>query len=78
VDHAPIDPVLAMMPEVDARAVLGSRTLAFRVLRPPYPALGIGTLRVLRVAERDGKTELVVGYDGYERMGSRQRPSSDR
>ncbi len=74
-DHVPPDPVLALLPEVDARAALSGRTLSFRMLRPPYPAIGTGTLRLLRVAERDGTTEMIVGYDGYERIESRDRPS---
>jgi len=71
VDHVPPDPVLALLPEVDARAALSGRTLSLRMLRPPYPAVGTGTLRLLRVAERDGTTEMIVGYDGYERIESR-------
>jgi hypothetical protein len=73
VDHVPPDPVLVLLPEVDARAALSGRTLSLRMLRPPYPAIGTGHLRLLRVAERDGTTELIVGYDGYERIESAPR-----
>ncbi len=62
------DLVLTLLPEVEARATLAGRSLALRVLRPPYPAAGVGTLRVLRVRERGERTELVAGYDGYERL----------
>jgi hypothetical protein len=65
--------LLTMLPEVEARALLGDRRLSFRVLRPPYPVVGTGTLRVLRVAERDGSTELIAGYDGYRRIDVRER-----
>jgi hypothetical protein len=43
--------------------------VSFAVLLPPYPALGVGTLRVLR-ARRQGEAgvELIVGYDNYERL----------
>jgi hypothetical protein len=78
VDDAPVEPVLAMLPEVDARVVLAERTLSLRLLRPPFPAIGLGTLRVLRAVERDGVTELVAGYDGYERVGMRERAGSAR
>ena len=62
-----------MLPEVEARALLGGRRSTFRVLRPPYPALGTGTLRLLRLVERDGYVEITAGYDGYERIDARAR-----
>ena len=62
---------LTMLPWVRARRALGDRPLRFRVLVPPYPAVGLGELRALRViplgGEHDGAWELVAGYDGYER-----------
>jgi hypothetical protein len=46
--------------------------MRFRVLSPPYAAVGVGVLRALRVralvGEHDGAWELVAGYDGYERI----------
>jgi len=68
VDHSPPEIALVMLPEVEARALLGDRRLSFAVLRPPYPALGVGTLRVLRVCEGDGVTRVTAGYDAYERI----------
>ena len=59
-----------LLPEVEARALLGGRRLSLLVLRPPYPAIGLGTLRVLRVSERGERTEVVAGYDGYQRLQS--------
>jgi hypothetical protein len=61
---------LTMLPEGTARRLLGAGVeLSFTVLRPPYPALGIGTLRVLRLRERTPeRLELTVGYDRYERL----------
>ena len=51
---------------------MSDRPLRFRVLLPPYAAVGTGTLRALRVAaltgEHDGAWELLAGYDGYERI----------
>ena len=60
--------MLTLLPEVEARALLGDRPLRFRLLRPPYPAIGIGVLRTLRVGERNGATEIVAGYERYERL----------
>jgi hypothetical protein len=63
---------VALLPWVRARAALGERELRFRVLAPPYPAVGIGMLRALRVVamsgEHDGAWELIAGYEGYERL----------
>jgi hypothetical protein len=62
------------MPEVAARLALTGRALTFLLLAPPYPALGVGQLRVLRVSEGADGTELVAGYDRYERF---ERPESN-
>ena len=62
---------LVMMPWTQARAQLSAHPLRLRMLTPPYPALGVGALRLLRIAvlsgEHDGAYELTCGYDGYER-----------
>jgi hypothetical protein len=68
VDTSAPESVLTLLPEVEARALLAGRDLGFRLLRPPYPAIGLGTLRVLRVSEAGDRTEIVAGYDGYERL----------
>ncbi|GAC1307231.1 MAG: hypothetical protein NVS2B3_05400 [Vulcanimicrobiaceae bacterium] len=68
------DPALWLLPEVDVRALLVRPRLALRILRPPYPALGLGVLRVLRVRARGDVTEIVAGYEGYERLADRIRP----
>lgn len=64
---------LTLVPEVLARRELAGRALRLHVLRPPYPALGVGTLRVLRirndVADPSSQAlELTVGYERYERL----------
>jgi hypothetical protein len=63
---------LTLLPWVRARAALADRPLRFRVLAPPYPAIGLGTLRCLRVrpldGAGDGAFELTAGYEGYERI----------
>jgi hypothetical protein len=39
-----------------------------RVLTPPYPAIGGGELRVLRVRETDDEPlDVVCGYERYRR-----------
>jgi hypothetical protein len=68
--HDPDD--LALLPWTQARVALADRPLRFRVLTPPYPAVGIGTLRALRVialaGEHDGAWELLAGYEGYDKL----------
>ncbi|HEY0384158.1 MAG TPA: hypothetical protein VGC72_18360 [Candidatus Elarobacter sp.] len=63
---------VTMLPWFEAVRALGDRALRFRVLTPPYAAVGVGALRALRVralaGEHDGAWELVAGYDGYERI----------
>jgi hypothetical protein len=59
---------LVLVPEVEARALLADRAVSLRLLLPPYPALGLGRLRVLRVKERGDSTELLCSYEGYERI----------
>jgi hypothetical protein len=63
---------LVMLRWTDARAALAERKLRLRVLAPPYPALGLGALRCLRVIPLPGADdagwELTVGYEGYERL----------
>ncbi len=62
---------LTMLPWRRAAAALGGRTVRLRMLTPPYPAIGVGELRCLRVRELaggdDGAWELLAGYDGYVR-----------
>ncbi|MDE2570988.1 MAG: hypothetical protein KGM44_00530 [bacterium] len=40
------------------------------VLAPPYPVLGIGELRVLRIdpPDAEGRPAVIVSYEGYERL----------
>ena len=63
---------LVLLPWLAALRALGDRSLRFRVLTPPYAAVGVGVLRALRVralvGEHDGAWELVAGYDRYERI----------
>lgn len=66
------DDDLTLLPWLQAKTLLSDRPLRFRVLMPPYPAVGVGTLRALRVSalggEHDGAWELLAGYEGYEKL----------
>jgi hypothetical protein len=59
-----------MLPESDARrTLLCDHNCTLRVLRPPYAAIGIGSLRVLRVREtQPGRLEITAGYENYGRL----------
>lgn len=59
---------LPMMALVDARARLGKQPIRLRLLLPPFPAMGCGVLRALRVCERNGFLEIVAGYESYEKL----------
>ena len=69
---------LVLLPEVDARRVLRDRRLRLSLLAPFGQWVGRGTLRVLRVADGDGETELTVGYESYERLQPASRSESAR
>ncbi len=59
---------LVLLPWVEARRRLGACEHALRVLTPPYPAIGGGELRVLRVRENgDGPLDVLCGYERYRR-----------
>ncbi len=65
-DRSEID--LTLLPEREVRERLGDRPLRLVVLRPPFAALGVGVLRVLRIAASGERTEIVAGYERYERL----------
>ena len=58
---------LTLLPETQARVLLGSRQIEFRVLAPQFLAFGAGELRVLRVREHAGGVSVLAGYERYER-----------
>jgi hypothetical protein len=60
------DPTLE--PEPAVRRRLGARIASLRVIRPPFPAVGVGALRVLRVRDLGEGLALDAGYDNYERL----------
>jgi hypothetical protein len=62
-------PDLVLVPWTEARAAFAGRAVTLRVLTPPYPAIGAGVLRVLRVRERAGEPlDVVCGYERYRRI----------
>lgn len=67
---APAHEELINLPYTTALERLHGRDVHLRVLQPPYPGVGVGTLHVVRAEDRDGGIELVVTYDDYERIGT--------
>jgi len=59
---------LTLLTDVEVRRALAERALRFTLLAPPFPALGVGALRVLRIVESPGKADLVAGYERYEHV----------
>ena len=59
---------LTLLPEVRARRLLSDRRLRLLLVTPPYPSLGTGTLRVLRVRDDGDGAEVTAGYERYERL----------
>jgi hypothetical protein len=59
---------VGMMIEVEARRLLTDLPITLSILAPPYPALGCGKLRVLRVRESGGRYDVVAGYEAYEKL----------
>lgn len=57
-----------MLPLVEALRALQPRTVQLRMLAPPYAAVGLGALRVLRVRDGAALTDVTCGYDGYRRL----------
>jgi hypothetical protein len=63
---------LTLLADVRASGLLGTRPIALTLLRPPYPVLGVGALRVLRVSDREDTTDVVASYERYERIEKRR------
>ena len=63
-----VAPALVLLPEQQARAALSDRPLRLLSATPPYPCIGVGILRVLRVRETADQTDVLVGYDRYDRL----------
>jgi hypothetical protein len=59
---------LLLVPYTRAIELLKGRDVRLRVITPPYPALGIGPLRVVRVVDEGTTVELEATYDDFERL----------
>ncbi len=56
---------LVLVPEVQARRLLGDRRIRMQMLAPYGEWTGRGTLRVLRLRTNGDEVELTVGYESY-------------
>jgi len=65
---APDTEKLLLLPFVRALEELHGSDVRVTLLTPPYPCVGIGELRVVRVGEEDGATKLDLSYENYERL----------
>jgi len=63
-----VDAQFALMPELQARRLLGDRCRKTHVVRPFGAWVGVGTLRVITVRAAEGGLELLVGYERYDRL----------
>ncbi len=59
---------LLLVPYTRAVELCAGREITLAVIAPPYPALGRGTLRVVRALEEGNRVHLEVTYDDYERL----------
>ncbi|MBV8164634.1 MAG: hypothetical protein JOZ91_10225 [Candidatus Eremiobacteraeota bacterium] len=64
VDHAE----LLLVPYTRAIELCAGREVTLSVVTPPYPALGRGTLHVVRATDDGGVMHLEAAYDDYERL----------
>lgn len=59
---------LLLLPFTRAIEALAGSDITLTVVTPPYPALGRGTLRVVRVTREGDAVHLEATYDDYERL----------
>ncbi len=59
---------LLLLPYTRAIELLHGRNIRLTVVAPPYPAIGRGTLRIVRVTEEGDTLHLDASYDDYERL----------
>lgn len=64
----PGDEELLMLPYQRALERIGAGDVHLSVIAPPYPALGVGALHVVRVTRDGTKVVLEATYDDYERL----------
>ena len=59
---------LLLVPYTRAIELCGARDITLTVITPPYPAIGRGTLHVVRAAAQGEAMHLEATYDDYERL----------
>lgn len=59
---------LLLLPYTRAIEALTGRDVTLTVITPPYPALGRGTLHVVRASHEGDTVHLEATYDDYERL----------
>lgn len=61
-------PDLLLVPYTRAIELLADRDITLTILAPPYPAAGLGPLRVVRADDDGAVVRLTATYDDYERL----------
>jgi hypothetical protein len=61
-------PDVLLLPYTRAIELLDGAELTLTVVAPPYPVLGCGMLRAVRVSQAGDAVHLDVTYDDYERL----------
>ena len=59
---------LLLLPYSRGLEQLAGSDVRVDMVTPPYPCLGVGELRVVRVTEEGGSVKLDLSYDNYERL----------
>ena len=61
-------PEVLLLPYTRAIELLDGAEITLTVVTPPYPALGCGMLRAVRVSKTSGAVHLEATYDDFERL----------
>jgi hypothetical protein len=59
---------LLLLPFTRAIEKLKDRKVELTIITPPYPALGRGTLHIVRATNEGDTVKLEAAYDDYERL----------
>lgn len=65
---APLQETVLLLSYTRALEQLAGKDVHVHMVTPPYPCIGVGELRVVRVQEEAGVTTLDLSYDNYERL----------
>jgi hypothetical protein len=61
-------PEVLLLPYMRAIELLGGVEITLSVITPPYPVLGCGMLRAVRLSPSGDAMHLDVTYDDFERL----------